>query len=52
MRGAAQATAVGASLGLLWWAAFETAAWVVDTGMGVWGRWQDKRHEAQERTET
>lgn len=39
-------------MGLLWWAAFETAAWVVDTGMRVWGRWQDKRCGAQERTET
>lgn len=52
MRGAARATAVGAGIGLLGWAAFTGAAWLVDAVMAVLFRWQDKRCGAQERTET
>lgn len=39
------AAAYGAGLGVLFWAAFKGAAWVFDTGVGTWCRWQDRRAE-------
>ncbi len=37
------AAAYGAGLGVCFWAAFKTAAWIFDTGVGAWCRYKDNK---------
>lgn len=41
------AAAAGAGLGVLFWAAFRCAAWMFDTGVGAWCRWQDNKQSKE-----